>query len=137
MSRALPLLAFVALLAACDRPGDLAKSREIAGRALRGSLTYPNSGIVSVSAGDEAAELVMSSADSVKVVADWFRRALPLNGWAIKSDVRTQLNEVTIYAEQRNRPLWITLRPSGSGVGTTYTLVGAVMPGDTSKTLGR
>jgi len=35
--------------------------------------------MVSVSAGQEAAQLIMSSPDSVKTVATWFLTALPLN----------------------------------------------------------
>ena len=132
MLRVLPLLLAAALLSACDRPGDPEKVRETAARALRGSLTYPNSGIVSVSAGEDAAELVMSSPDSVGAIADWFRRALPLNGWTLKRDTRNPTGAVTLYAEQGPRPLWITLRPNTGGAGSTYTLVGALLD-DTTK----
>ena len=127
MTRVLPLILAVALLSACDRPGDPAKIRETAGRALRGSLTYPRSGIVSVSAGEDAAELVMSSPDSVGAVATWYRKALPLNGWTIKRDVVDPTGAVTLYAEQGPRPLWVTLRPNAGAPGSTYTLVGAVL----------
>jgi hypothetical protein len=137
MPRVLPLVLAVALVSACDRPGDPARIREVAGRALRGSLTYPRSGIVSISAGDDAAELVLSSPDSVGAVADWYRKALPLNGWTIKRDTRNQSGAVTLYAEQGPRPLWITLRPNTGGPGSTYTLVGAVLEGDTTKTPAR
>ena len=134
MMRILPLVLAVCLLSACDRPGDPEKMREVARRALHGSLTYPNSGIVSVSAGEDAAEVVMSSSDSVGVVAAWYRRELPLNGWIIKRDSRDQRGAIILYAEQGPRPLWITLRANAGGPGSTYTLVGAVLEGDTTKT---
>jgi hypothetical protein len=133
MPRALSLVAILALLTACDRPGNPAKIRELAGRALRGTLTYPRSTIVSLSAGDEAAELVMTSPDSVALVAGWYRQALPLNGWKLKRDTRDHSGSVTIYAEQGDRPLWLTVRPNAGGVGTTYTLIGAVLEGDSAK----
>lgn len=134
MPRAFPLLAAAAaaLLLACERPGDPAKVRQMAGRALRGTLTYPNSSIVSIAAGDEAAELVMTSPDSVGAVATWFREALPLNGWKITRAGRDANGVVSIYAEQGERPLWLTLRPSVGGMGTTYTLIGTAT--DSSKT---
>ena len=133
MSRALYLLTALALIAACDRPGDPMKARAFAAHALRGALAYPNSSVISVSAGDEAAELVLSTPDSVRVVADWFRRALPLNGWRLKRDVNDQAGGVTIYAESGLRPLWVTLKPSAGGAGTSYTLVGAIVGADSTK----
>jgi hypothetical protein len=132
MPRVFPLALAAVLLVACDRPGDPEKVRDVARRALRGSITYPNSGIVSVSAGEDAAELVMSSPDSMELVVAWFRRALPLGGWTIKRDGRDQRGAVTLYAEQGPRPLWITLRPNTGGQGTTYTLIGAVLQDDTT-----
>jgi hypothetical protein len=132
MSRALYVLTALALVAACDRPGDPAKTREFASRALRGALAYPNSSVVSVSAGDEAAELVLSTTDSMNAVADWYRRVLPLNGWELKRDVKDQAGKVTIYAEHGQRPLWITLQPNTGGSGTSYTLVGAIVDQDST-----
>jgi hypothetical protein len=133
MPRAFPLLLAIALLAACERPGNPDEARAFAARALRGTLAYPQSSVVSVSAGDEAAELVLSSPDSVAAVAAWYRRALPLNGWEVKRDVRDRSGTVTIYAEQGPRPLWVTLRPNVGGAGTTYTMVGAVVPADSTR----
>lgn len=131
MSRAFHFLAAVVLLAACERPGNPAKTREFAARALRGALAYPRSSVVSVSAGDEAGEFVLSSPDSVGTVAAWYRRALPLNGWVLKRDVVDRTGAVTIYAEQGKRPLWITLRPNVGSMGTSFTLVG-VVPSDSA-----
>ena len=133
MPRAFPLLAVVAaLLLGCDRPNDPAKVRQMAGRALRGTLTYPNSSVVSIAAGDEAAELVMTSPDSVAAVANWFRQALTLNGWKITRAGRDANGVISIYAEQGERPLWLTLRPNVGGTGTTYTLIGTAT--DSTKT---
>jgi hypothetical protein len=87
--------------------------------------------MVSVSAGEEAAQLVMTSPDSVTVVAKWFLRALPLNKWDVKRTVDDRQGTVTIYAEQGKRPLWLTLRPNVGGSGTTYTMIG-VIPTDST-----
>jgi hypothetical protein len=134
MPRAFHFLAAIVLLAAaCDRPGNPEQARAFAARALRGALAYPQSSVVSVSAGDEAAELVLSSPDSVDALAAWYRRALPLNGWVIKRDVRDRNGTVTIFAQQGERPLWVTVRPNVGGAGTTYTLVGAIVAADSTK----
>ena len=121
-----PLLLALALLStACDRSGNDAEARALAGRALRGVLAYPKSVLVTVSAGDEAAQIVLSSPSDVAEVAGWYRQALPLNGWDVKSDEAGRDGTVTMYAEKQTRPLWITLRRNVGGPGTTYTLIGA------------
>jgi hypothetical protein len=125
MSRYIHLFVVIALFAACDRRGlNPAETRARAAQALRGALGYPGSNIVSVSAGSDAAELVLTSPASVDTVASWYRRALPLNKWTIKSDTRDPAGAVTIYAQQETRPLWITLQPGAGGAGTTYQLIG-------------
>jgi hypothetical protein len=137
MSRALRVAFLVAVLAGCNRPGDNpTQTRKLAGRALSGTLAYPRSTLVSISAGQEAAQLVLSSPDSMKDVADWFLRALPLNGWNVKRTVSDGKGGVTIYAEQGQRPLWLTLHPNVGGPGTTYTMIG-VIPADTAKSSGQ
>ena len=125
------VLACVAVLA-CERPGSPEQTRRLAGQALQGTLAYPRSTMVSVSAGEEAAQLVMSSPDSVAVVARWFLSALALNKWDVKRNLRDANGTVTIYAEQDKRPLWLTLRPNVGGPGTTYTMIG-VIPKDSVK----
>jgi hypothetical protein len=132
MTHAYRFVAVLALLAACDRPGNPERTRERTGQALRGTLAYPRSSMVSISAGDEAAQLVMSSPDSVTVVARWFLQALPLNRWEVKRTVNDRAGTVTIYAEQDQRPLWLTLRPNVGAPGTTYTMIG-VIPTDSTK----
>jgi hypothetical protein len=127
MPRTLCILAALVLIAACDRPGNAEQTRAFAARALRGALAYPRSTVVRVAAGDEAAELVLSTSASVDVVVDWYRRALPLNHWELKRETRDRNGGVTLYAEQGPRPLWITLRPSDGAEGTTYTLLGAIV----------
>src|SRR2546422_10926739 len=78
----LPLLALLALLAGCERPGEnRAQTRRLAGKALSGTLAYPRSTLVSVSAGEEAAQLLLSSPASMEEVGDRFLRALRLDGW--------------------------------------------------------
>jgi hypothetical protein len=132
MIRAALVLCIVAALLGCDRPGSPEQTRRLAGQALQGTLAYPRSTMVSVSAGEEAAQLVMSSPDSVTVVARWFVRALGMNNWEVKRTLSDPNGTVTIYAEQNKRPLWLTLRPNVGGPGTTYTMIG-VIPKDSVK----
>jgi hypothetical protein len=132
MTRAACLVLACAVLLACERPGSPEQTRRLAGQALQGTLAYPRSTMVSVSAGEEAAQLVLSSPDSVQVIANWFVRALGMNKWDIKRNITDQTGTVTIYAEQDKRPLWLTLRPSVGGPGTTYTMIG-VIPKDSVK----
>jgi hypothetical protein len=132
MTRAACLVLLCAAVFACERPGSPEQTRRLAGQALQGTLAYPRSTMVSVSAGEEAAQLVLSSPDSVEVVAKWFVRALGLNNWDVQRNITDKNGAVTIYAEQNKRPLWLTLRPNVGGPGTTYTMVG-VIPKDSVK----
>jgi hypothetical protein len=132
MTRAAGLVLICAALVACERPGSPEQTRRLAGQALQGTLAYPRSTVVSVSAGDEAAQLVLTSPDSVEVVAKWFVRTLALNHWNVQRNITDRNGTVTIYAEQNKRPLWLTLRPNVGGPGTTYTMVG-VIPTDSTK----
>lgn len=132
MTRASSFIVALVLLVACERPGNPAQTRQLAGKALSGTLAYPRSTMVSVSAGEEAAQLVMSSPDSVTQVARWFLEALPLNHWEVKRTINDHNGSVTIYAEQEKRPLWLSLRPNVGGPGTTYTMIG-VIPTDATK----
>jgi hypothetical protein len=132
MSRVHHVVITLALLAACERPGDPERARVAAGRALSGALAYPRSSPVNVAAGEEAAQLTMTSPDSVAVIADWFRRALRMNGWAIQREATGRSGEVTFYAQKGERPLWITLRPNVGAAGTTYTMIGEISA-DTTK----
>ncbi|HXO84719.1 MAG TPA: hypothetical protein VN803_04255 [Gemmatimonadales bacterium] len=132
MTRAACLVLVCAALLACERPGNPEQQRRLTGQALRGTLAYPRSTMVSVSAGEEAAQLVMSSPDSVGVIAKWFVQVLTLNKWDVQRNITDRNGTVTIYAEQEKRPLWLTLRPNVGGPGTTYTMIG-VIPKDSVK----
>jgi hypothetical protein len=122
MSRYILLVTALVTLAACERRNDPAVDRAHAAEALRGVLAYPQSSLIQASSGSEAAELMLSSPASVDAIASWYRQALPLNKWDIKTDSRNRAGAVTIYAEKDKKPLWITLEPSGAG--TTYRLIG-------------
>ena len=132
MTRAAFVILICAAALACERPGSPEQTRRLAGQALQGTLAYPRSTMVGISAGEEAAQLVMSSPDSVAVVARWFVRALGMNNWEVKRNLTDANGTVTIYAEQNKRPLWLTLRPNVGGPGTTYTMIG-VIPTDSLK----
>jgi hypothetical protein len=132
MTRAACLFLVCAALLACERPGSPEQTRRLTGQALRGTLAYPRSTMVSVSAGEEAAQLVMSSPDSVGVIAKWFVQVLTLNKWDVQRNITDRNGTVTIYAEQDKRPLWLTLRPNVGGPGSTYTMIG-VIPKDSVK----
>jgi hypothetical protein len=121
------------LVAACDRSRDEATTRSLASRALSGVLAYPQSSLVNVSAGSEAAQIVLASPASVADVVAWYKTALPLNHWDLKSNVTGRDGVVTLYAEREARPLWITLRPNVGAPGTTYTLIGAFVEPDSAK----
>ena len=134
MRCSIPLLLALTLGAAgCDRERDTEQARAIAARALRGVLAYPQSTLVSLSAGTDAAELAFSSPAAVADVAQWYRRALAANGWELKTDQVGRDGSVSMYAEQGKRPLWLTLRPNTGGPGSTYTMIGAIIEGDSIK----
>ncbi len=99
-------------------------------KTMHGVLAYPMSIQVSASAGEDAAQVTMTSPDSVAKVADWFRRSLATNGWTLLSDVTTADGSTTMSASQGKRPLWITFRRNEGAPGTTYTVIGAVVAQD-------
>jgi hypothetical protein len=124
MRRPLAFLALLVLAIACERrqPPD---ARAMASKALSGVLVYPLSSEVDVSAGEDAAQVTLSTRDSLPQVAGWFRRNLTSNGWSLQSDV-TSGDSVTIVARMGKRPLWLTLRSNTGAPGTTYTIIGPV-----------
>ena len=119
------LLLLLAAGGACDRR-RAPDPRLMVQRTLRGMFIYPGSVVVDMSAGEDAAQVTLTTSDSVEAVTGWFRRALELNAWVLQSDVTSE-RSVTIVAAKGQRPLWITLRPNVGGTGTTYTMIGALL----------
>jgi hypothetical protein len=127
MRQVLPvLLLAIAVAAACERR-RAPDPRPMVREALRGVLVYPQSLQIDMAAGEEAAQITLTTTDSIGRVASWFRRALILNQWTLQSDMTGNDGSVSIAAQRGKRPLWITLRPNVGGPGTTYTIIGAVV----------
>jgi len=124
----------LALLAAgCTRERSDADTRALAARAMRGALAYPQSTLMALSAGTDAAEVTLTSPAAAADVAQWYRRALTVNGWEVKSDQTGRDGAIAMYAEKGERPLWVNVRPNVGGPGSTYTMIGVVLAGDTIK----
>ena len=133
MSSRLMFFTLFALLAGCERRGtNSMEDRVHASQALQNVLAYPQSSLVSVSSGNEAAEMMLSSPAPVRAIVAWYLEVLPLNKWKIKTSTQDRAGNVSIYAERNTRPLWITIQPNAGGSGTTYRLVG-VFTIDTTK----
>ena len=115
--------------AACNRPQP-PDTRTTLRKSLHGVLVYPRSTLVDLASGSDAAQVTLTTLDSVSTVASWFRDELNLNGWALQSDITNADRSITISASKGSRPLWITLRPNVGGPGSTYTVIGAVVSGD-------
>lgn len=128
MHRTIPLLilAGLALMGGCERRRDAA-TRAIAARALSGVLAYPQSAVVSVSAGEDAGQVVLETQAPLNRVVTWYREALLLNGWELQSDMTNRDGSVTMSAQKGKRPLWATFRSNMGTPGTTYTLIGAIV----------
>jgi hypothetical protein len=88
--------------------------------------------VVNVASGSDAAQATFATPAPVQVVATWYRQMLRLNGWELQNDAVTNDGSVAIYAQQGNRPLWITLKATPGSTGTTYTLIGE-LPRDSVK----
>jgi hypothetical protein len=132
MPRHLALLLVAVLCAACDRPLPQRPDREMAAAVLHGLLAYPQSSVVSVASGSDAAQVTFATPAPVDVVATWYRQTLRMNGWELQSDAVMNDGTVAIFAQQGKRPLWITLKTTPGGAGTTYTLIGSVLPSDSA-----
>ena len=132
----LPFLLVAGLCAGCDRPPPQRPQREFAATVLRGVLAYPHSSVVSVAGGTDAAQATFSAPAPVDSVATWYRRTLRLNGWDLQNDAVMNDGSVSIFAQQGKRPLWITLKDTPGGPGTTYTLIGTELPKDSVQRSG-
>jgi len=119
--------AVLVLLAAagCHRPGEA--SRQTVAQSLQGILVYPRSQVVSMSSGDSAGQLVLSSPAAPDTVAKWFRGMLTTNHWALQSDARQPDGSILMYAERGRRPLWISIQETSGAPGTSYTVTGAIV----------
>lgn len=126
-----PTILMLALAAApaCNRPEPPDTSAMLR-KSLHGVLVYPRSSLVDATSGADAAQVTLTTLDSVGVVARWFRDELNLNGWALQSDVTSGDGSIAITASKGSRPLWITLRANVGGPGSTYTVIGAAVSGD-------
>jgi hypothetical protein len=133
MLRPFTPLVLLGLCIACDRPVPQPPNREFAAKVLTGVLAYPRSSVVNVSVGPDAAEATFSAPAPVREVATWYRQVLRLNGWDLQSDAVSGDSTVSILAQKGTRPLWIRLRASAGGAATTYTLIGAELPQDTTQ----
>ncbi len=133
MSRLAALLCVVGCCAAaCERPAERTNEREFAAKVLTGLLAYPRSSVVTVSAGQDAAQVTLSTPAAPQDVATWYRQMLRLNGWDLVNDGVTADGGVSIFAQKGERPLWITLKANAGGPGTTYTLIGADLSQDSA-----
>lgn len=117
------------VVAACERPSERsAQDREVVARVLHGTLAYPGSAVVNFGAGEDAAELVLTTPASPADVVRWYREVLQAQKWNLRSEAHDREGTVTVYAERSGRPLWIRVSPAGSG--TRYVLIGAEVRGD-------
>lgn len=123
------MLLMLTAVAACNRPQP-PDTQAMLRKSLHGVLVYPRSTLLDVASGSDAAQVTLTTLDSVAVVASWFRQELNLNGWALQSDVTNGDGSIAIVAQKGSRPLWITLRPNVGGPGSTYTVIGAAVSGD-------
>jgi len=133
MTRRLLSLVLAALAGgACERPSERDPGdRGMAGRIMLGVIVYPTSHVLTYATGEQAAEVVLTTPASLDEVVRWYRAALPLNAWDLKTQARERDGTITLYAEQHSRPLWVRLRANTGGPGTTYSLIGADVKGDT------
>src|SRR5512144_2542742 len=106
----LPSFIFLVLATACERRQE-ADPRAMVQKAMHGVLVSPLSSEVGIAAGADAAQVTLSTADSVGKVARWFRQALQVNGWTLVSDVTNPDGSIAMSASLGKRPLWITLHP--------------------------
>lgn len=133
MRRHLPpsFILLLFLTAACERRQET-DPRVMVQKAMHGVLVYPLSSEVSIAAGADAAQVTLSTADSIGKVARWFRQALQVNGWTLVSDVTDPDGSIAMSAIRGKRPLWITLHPNVGAPGTTYTVIAAVVTQDST-----
>ena len=125
MPRFAALLLLASLSTACKRPPEQRPDREFAAEVLHGIPAYPQSSVLSVASGSDAAQATLSAMAPVEKVATWYRQMLRLNGWDLQNDAVTRDGSVAIFAVRGTRPLWITFKANLGGAGTMYTVIGA------------
>ena len=123
------VLLLFAVAVGCSRPKP-PDAQAVIQKSLHGVLVYPRSTVLDATSGTDAAQVTLTTLDSVGVVAAWFRSELKLNGWTLQSDLTNGDGSIAITAQKGSRPLWITLRPNVGGPGSTYTVIGAAVSGD-------
>ncbi|MGH7537244.1 MAG: hypothetical protein ACREMF_01300 [Gemmatimonadales bacterium] len=127
----LSLLVAIAVSASCERRRG-PDPQSMVRKTLHGVLVYPQSVTIDVAAGEEAAQVTLTSKDPPERVARWFRQSLSLNGWTVESDLTNRDGSIAIVAIKGEQPLWLSLRPTEGGEGTTYLVIGADVAGPDS-----
>jgi len=123
ISVGLPLIALAVLACGQDAPPPTERPGQ---DVMRGAPIYLPSRAVEQRSTADAAETEFHSPDPVATVADWYRDRVDAMGWDLIGDAPSSDGGVVLHVEREGPPLWIVIRPSQSGEGTVFSLIGAV-----------
>jgi hypothetical protein len=128
------VLLLATLAAACTRSDSGAGKPAATPHYLAGVARYPESAFVSRSTGPGVEQLTFTASVPMDSVVAFYRRQLPVSGWAIVADTGDSLS-VALYAERSGQPLWVRLSRIGP-VACEYTLISAEKQGSAAPAAG-
>ena len=89
--------------------------------------------VLSRSGGEEALQVVVHSEQSPEAIAGFYRYVFSHEPWQLVSDQKTPDGAQVLFAERSGPPMWVTIRKTVGGSGTTIEISGAVATDPTRK----
>jgi hypothetical protein len=94
----------------------------------------PGATFVSRSGGADAIQVTLRTPLRADSVAVYYRSTFKTNDWKLINDAKDKDGAVVLFAQRKDRPLWVRVRADNSGSGSLVDLAGAVVTADSAKT---
>lgn len=123
-------MATLLVVTACDSKPPAEAETPPLNEALPTIPLPPDATFISRQGSTDALQLSFRSTMSAEGVARFYRDMLSRPGFRLISDTEDSTGAIAIFAEGEKRPLWVRIKPAGSG--SLVDLTGAVTGRDSS-----
>jgi hypothetical protein len=93
----------------------------------------PKPSFVSRSGGADAIQITVRTPLRADSVAFYYRSVFKANDWKLINDDKNRDGTVVLFAQRKDRPLWVRVRADNGGTGSLVDLAGALVAGDSGK----
>jgi hypothetical protein len=119
----------VTLVACGDKPPSPPQMSDVFSRLP----VPPQASFVSRSGGADALQITVRTPIRPDAIATYYRSVLKQDEWKLLNDTKDKSGAVLLFAQRRNRPLWVRVRLDRGTGGSLVDLAGAVVAEDSAK----